>query len=95
MAKAKTSPAWKLLDALSTDKGSGQFVVENDERAFRVIAFVYPPFAAARLIAAAPEMLDVLTMAKEQCERLPDDAETDCFVQAIEEVMAKAKGKAA
>ena len=49
----------------------------------------------ARLIAAAPELLEVLRMAREQCERLPDDPETDLLVHTIEAIIAKARGKTA
>ena len=49
--------------------------------------------ANARLISVAPELLEILKRAKDQCERLPDNPATDELVHSIEAVISTAEGR--
>ena len=49
--------------------------------------------ANARLIGAAPELLEACELARENCEILPDTAKTEVLVAALEAAMGKARGE--
>ena len=96
---AHTEGPWRFEELRHNDRGHkfSEFQIHNGHKVVAVTSrhtqgtesfrqCVYD----ARLIAAAPELLEAVKMAKEHCERLPGDAKTECLVSAIDQALAKA-----